>query len=282
MEDIEEEMSSQCERSAQRMKSHQQDLDEIVNSSRIVETSKAARLAGELQQQKQRGGDTIESSYNFRAKNDEVANALMQDIEESLTSHESKTRASTRARDAITSHNYALVKQSSGDDLGPRSTPFGKVEPREAYQKVREKMLELEIERDEQQKALELLKEVRERERAELNRQIMATREDGANYADQVKNEMALRIEKQVQMIEALLDDKKQLQESMEKMQDKMKEMQQSSEKQRKVLEDRLQVELKKNKDAWIASEKVRKERWEKEKVQEIRAQTVKGLEPEI
>ena len=41
-------------------------------------------------------------------------------------------------------------------------------------------------------------------------------------------------------------------------------------------------VELKKNRDAWVASEKVRKERWEKDKVQEIRAQTVKGLEPEI
>lgn len=33
-----------------------------------------------------------------------------------------------------------------------------KVEPREAYNKIRENMLELEIERDEQQKALDLLK----------------------------------------------------------------------------------------------------------------------------
>lgn len=39
---------------------------------------------------------------------------------------------------------------------------------------------------------------------------------------------------------------------------------------------------MKKNRDAWMASEKIRKERWEKDKVQEIRAQTVKGLEPEI
>jgi len=48
------------------------------------------------------------------------------------------------------------------------------------------------------------------------------------------------------------------------------------------VYEDRLQVELKKNREAWLAAEKVRKERWEKDKVQEIRSQTVKGLEPEI
>jgi 5-azacytidine-induced protein 1 len=31
-----------------------------------------------------------------------------------------------------------------------------------------------------------------------------------------------------------------------------------------------------------VASEKVRKEKWEREKIQDIRAQTVKGLEPEI
>jgi hypothetical protein len=37
------------------------------------------------------------------------------------------------------------------------------------------------------------------------------------------------------------------------------------------VIEDKWQVELKKNKEAWIASEKVRKEKWEKEKIIEIR-----------
>ena len=29
-------------------------------------------------------------------------------------------------------------------------------------------------------------------------------------------------------------------------------------------MEERLQVELKKNKDAWVATERVRKEKWEK------------------
>ena len=116
------------------------------------------------------------------------------------------------------------------------------------------------------------MKEIREREKAQFAEALERTREDGGRYADQVKNEMALRIEKQVSMIEALLEDKRQLQDSMEKMQDKMKEAQQTQDKQMKVLEDRLQVELKKNRDAWMASEKIRKERWEKDKVQEIRA----------
>jgi len=40
----------------------------------------------------------------------------------------------------------------------------------------------------------------------------------------------------------------------------------------KRVVDDRLQVELKKNKEAWTAAEKVRKEKWEKEKIHEIRA----------
>ena len=99
------------------------------------------------------------------------------------------------------------------------------MEPREAYQKIRERMLELEIEREEQQKAMELLKEIRIKERDDLNRCVERAKEEGGEYAEQVKNEMASRIEKQVQMIEALLEDKRQLQESMEKLQDKMRDV---------------------------------------------------------
>lgn len=52
--------------------------------------------------------------------------------------------------------------------------------------------------------------------------------------------------------------------------------------KQNKIIEERYEIELKKNKDAWMASEKVRRQKWEEERIHDIRAQTVKGLEPEI
>jgi 5-azacytidine-induced protein 1 len=133
-------------------------------------------------------------------------------------------------------------------------------------------MMELEIEREEQQKALQLLQEVRQKEREELNRAIAEAHQEGGQYADQVRNEMAARIEKQVQMIEALLEDKRALQESVEQVTEKAQDLQMSAEKQKKVLEERLHVELKKNREAWLAAEKVRKEKWEKDKVQEIRA----------
>ena len=73
-------------------------------------------------------------------------------------------------------------------------------------------------------------------------------------------------------MIEALLEDKRALQESVEQVTEKAQDLQMSAEKQKKVLEERLHIELKRNREAWLAAEKVRKEKWEKDKVQEIRA----------
>ena len=83
-------------------------------------------------------------------------------------------------------------------------------------------------------------------------------------------------------MIESLLADKQELSQKVEDLIEAVKSREKAIDKQKKVVDDRLAVELKKNKDAWIASEKVRREKWEKEKIHEIRAQTVKGLEPEI
>lgn len=43
---------------------------------------------------------------------------------------------------------------------------------------------------------MELLKEVRNREKETLTSEVAKAREEGGRYADQVKNEMASRIEK--------------------------------------------------------------------------------------
>lgn len=98
MEDIEEEISSQFERSSQRMKKHQQsELDEVLKPS----GSKGDRMKA---------------------------------IEPAIKS-------------------TALVKVDDEEIFSKGNN----MNPREAYQKVRERMLELEIERDEQSKAMEML-----------------------------------------------------------------------------------------------------------------------------
>ena len=93
---------------------------------------------------------------------------------------------------------------------------------------------------------------------------------------------MADRLEKQLATIEGLIKDKDNLQTRIEEQQRDMKERQIINEKLMKDAESRFQRELKNAKDAWISSEKVRKERWEQEKIKEIREGTVQKLEPTI
>jgi hypothetical protein len=68
-------------------------------------------------------------------------------------------------------------------------------------------------------------------------------------------------------MIEGLLEDKKKLYEKLEEFKNRIKDTDSQKEKIKKLYEEKLNIELKKNKEAWIASEKVRKDKWEKEKI---------------
>jgi len=147
---------------------------------------------------------------------------------------------------------------------------------------VRERLIELEIEKEEQEKQLNMLKQLRQKERSEAHKALDLVKQEGQKQTDTVRQDMEVRIEKQVNMIEHLLADKQELSAKIEELLETVKARDKALERQKKVVDDRLQVELKKNKDAWVAAERVRKEKWEKEKIHEIRAQTVKGLEPEI
>lgn len=119
---------------------------------------------------------------------------------------------------------FSNLAPSSRSALGESSRIAAPVEesyghnPREAYSKVRERMIELELEKEEQQKALEMVKKLRVKEREELCKRVDLAKEEGQKTTEQVKSEMATRIEKQVQMIEDLLQDKKNLSAKVEEL----------------------------------------------------------------
>jgi len=56
-----------------------------------------------------------------------------------------------------------------------------------------------------------MIQEARQKERSELTKAVEDARDKGGEYAEMIRNEMAGRIEKQVQMIESLLEDKRNL-----------------------------------------------------------------------
>ena len=61
---------------------------------------------------------------------------------------------------------------------------------------MKEKVIELEIEREEQAKALEMVNALRHKERDLIESKLEKIKEDGNKQTDQVRGEMAVRIEK--------------------------------------------------------------------------------------
>ena len=57
-------------------------------------------------------------------------------------------------------------------------------EPRAAYSKVKERLMELEIEKEEQSKAYEMVKQLRQKERDEASKNVEKVKEDSLKYAD--------------------------------------------------------------------------------------------------
>jgi uncharacterized protein YwgA len=73
-------------------------------------------------------------------------------------------------------------------------------------------------------------------------------------------------------MIEALLKDKNLLSEKIESMLAEKQDFNSELSKARKQIEERYDFEMRKNKEAWLASEKSRKQKWEQERIQDIRS----------
>jgi hypothetical protein len=98
----------------------------------------------------------------------------------------------------------------------------------------------------------------------------------------ELRDEYDSTITRQLEFVDGLLKDKEELaekytaaatelDETEARWQDKLKK-QSSTEK----------AQLKRHRDSWAAAEKVRREKWMEEQMAQVKAQTIKGLEPEI
>jgi hypothetical protein len=84
---------------------------------------------------------------------------------------------------------------------------------------LKARLMELELEKEENQKALDLLKTLREQERTELRSGLEQARESASRQAEEVRAQMAERLEKQLSTIEILIRDKEQLQRMVDQTQ---------------------------------------------------------------
>ena len=69
-----------------------------------------------------------------------------------------------------------------------------------------------------------MVKHLREKDKDAATKKVEKVKEESQKYADQVRQEMAERIEKQVSMIEDLLADKKALSGKVEELTEELKD----------------------------------------------------------
>lgn len=149
------------------------------------------------------------------------------------------------------------------------------------------KIMELQTEISEARHLITSLKEIIWRQKDSLKKKDEDYKEILRQEISRCQQEYEAKTEENIQyiiyrFIEKLVADKE---ARLKQIADLNKKLKETEAKYTKILEDMKEKsvkELKKNKDAWMASEKLRRENWIKEKTREIKEITAKGLEPEI
>ena len=116
----------------------------------------------------------------------------------------------------------------------------------------------------------------------ELKKQLLSKDEYiKQNINNNNKNPNSINI-KQKKLIDSLLSEKKQLQEKNQILQNKLDEIEKSNYKKLQSMRENYELEINKCKDAWFQTEKLRRKKWEEQKIKDIKKLTAKNLEPEI
>lgn len=89
-------------------------------------------------------------------------------------------------------------------------------------------------------------------------------------------------VEQHLRLVDRLLNDKTELTKRCELFAEELKAVEKKFQMKMEEMDDHAAKELAKNKQTWIATERMKRESWEKEKVKEIKEMTIKGLQPEV
>ena len=96
------------------------------------------------------------------------------------------------------------------------------------------------------------------------------------------KNENNIILNRQNTLMESLISEKKKMEIQINELQEKLNQNEKISYKKLQSMRENYELETKKNKDAWFQAEKIRRKKWEEQKLKEIKDLTAKSLEPEI
>ena len=117
---------------------------------------------------------------------------------------------------------------------------------------------------------------------SELKSQLISKNEYIDKNVNNINNKNLDKNINQTNLINLLITEKKSLEEKNAKLEQKLSEVEKQNYKKLQKMRDNYELEIGKCKEAWYQTEKIRRKKWESQKIQEIKTLTAKGLQPEI
>lgn len=202
--------------------------------------------------------------------------SFLDEVEES-----SRADISSLASSVCSSRHHAAA---AGRDLsGHRSAGgFGSGGLAQDAAAFQSRMSLLEIEVKDKRKTIETLTRALQ---AVKDHEKQALEELGREWDDKLRKQAThfeVSIERQLKMVDRLLNDKTELTKRCELFTEELKVAEKKFQRKLEDLDEQASKELERQKKNWMASERLRRESWEKEKIKEIKEMTIKGLQPDI
>jgi 5-azacytidine-induced protein 1 len=124
----------------------------------------------------------------------------------------------------------------------------------------------------------QVLTEAKERERNCLQETVREWEEK----VQKQKTHYEASLERQLQLVDRLLNDKTELTKRCELFSEELKAVERKFQMKTQEIDEQNSKNLSRQKQNWMAAEKLRREAWEKDKTREIKEITIKGLQPEV
>lgn len=170
----------------------------------------------------------------------------------------------------------------AGADSGRPTSSASGAGSSTAYASIRSKVVAMTMEIEEKGRTIAIMRAQLVQARKVLKERESEAEQRAQQRLEQQREEVGGRINEHLSFIERLLEDKKQLATQVEALTSRLHEVSGEATHRIQSIEQRAQIELERVRDTILAQERQRRSAWQEQKIKEIKAQTLKGLEPDI
>ena len=198
-----------------------------------------------------------------------------------------KTSAYYKSKDEILDNINKLLEENQSKDIKLKqqsiySSQRGKSYVLPSTNINTNEILGMTLELKELKKTNQVMKETIEDLKSKITKQQLEHKEELTKKLNEQKFEYDGTIQRLKDLIENLMNEKKKLNNVIESLNEQLGDIDKANKEKIQNLIALHNEDTEKSKNAWFQAEKIRRKKWEEEKIKEIKELTIKNLEPEL